>query len=621
MSIKEMTVLDEAITAQEWMAKMRLMKVLNRQGYKAYAKILENLEFHLTKVPGDLAYMDPHTAEIFINWDFDGNKLDEKTKDEYLSVFVRHEILHSYLEHYRRLLEKIAEEKGLDKNALTDIEISDLEKVLFKPELFNIPSFGGVTPVTALNLAGDYEISNRGYTERDKELQRKIIRANGVTRGLVTEDDHPDWVNLSIEEMYDRLRQEKIDLPSPPEGEGQGGGMSDQGQGQDQSTTNNGSSSRNDGGQASNKKDSKVYSGYGFKGKILPDGTFVDQNGDPIIPQIQKAATLKEELTKAYDKYSFTDEDTGDIYLWNGSTFVKATDGDDGSPIAVKWDGHAPIVKNNLERRTDAEAEAQRKKEQEEREANDVSDKVNAPSVEQRKAELQKIKNDPDLQKKLEEPVIINRRKEQRDAEGETKTKTTALRKFKMSVDRFLAKVLNDPKYYSTWTMPKRRYIATGKKFQGQREEDRYVPLINIYFDNSGSWTSGSEGSRLFDLGLKALTSLNQYVRRGELKVRIRYFSEYKLYTQPLKSGGGTYAAPVWEDIKETKPDNVIIMTDSDFDGTDGNSMEPCIVPGGVWFLFAGEECKSIKSKLKGRMLTESFLMSWEEIEQHGANR
>ena len=58
---------------------------------------------------------------------------------------------------------------------------------------------------TQANIAGDYEISNRGYTEQDKRIARSIMLNGKVLSGLVTEDQHPDWVDLSFEEMYDRL--------------------------------------------------------------------------------------------------------------------------------------------------------------------------------------------------------------------------------------------------------------------------------------------------------------------------------------------------------------------------------------------------------------------------------
>jgi len=37
-----------------------------------------------------------------------------------------------------------------------------------------------------------------------------------VLKGLVTESDHPEWVDLSIEDMYDELIKEmKKQLPPP----------------------------------------------------------------------------------------------------------------------------------------------------------------------------------------------------------------------------------------------------------------------------------------------------------------------------------------------------------------------------------------------------------------------
>lgn len=59
------------------------------------------------------------------------------------------------------------------------------------------------------NIAGDYEISNRGYTDADKATVRAIMLNGQILQGLVTEDQHPDWVNLSLEEMYDKLTEKK----------------------------------------------------------------------------------------------------------------------------------------------------------------------------------------------------------------------------------------------------------------------------------------------------------------------------------------------------------------------------------------------------------------------------
>ena len=67
----------------------------------------------------------------------------------------------------------------------------------------------------------------------------------------------------------------------------------------------------------------------------------------------------------------------------------------------------------------------------------------------------------------------------------------------------------------------------------------------------------------------------------------------------------GTEAQPVMEHIQQTKPDNVIIMTDSD---TSNDSVPKVTVPGGVWFLWKnGEYSKAFRDNLKGKKSTKEF--------------
>ena len=86
----------------------------------------------------------------------------------------------------------------IELDDLDDLSIQELKRTLYSNKLFNI--------------AGDYEISNRGYTEKDKENIRAILLNGEIVRGLVTEDDHPDWVDLSIEEMYDKLQEQQEEM-------------------------------------------------------------------------------------------------------------------------------------------------------------------------------------------------------------------------------------------------------------------------------------------------------------------------------------------------------------------------------------------------------------------------
>ena len=176
-----------AMTKQEKLLKLWLIRKLKSQGYLTYAKILREFDVQLlSKNSSAVAYLDPAKGLFAMHPTLDDNQV---------SVIIRHEILHAYLQHEKRLLDKLAKEHGLNPNELDDLSIKELKQELYSNSLFNI--------------AGDYEISNRGYTDKDKEVARNIIFNGRVVSGLITEDEHPDWVDMSIEEMFDELRKEK----------------------------------------------------------------------------------------------------------------------------------------------------------------------------------------------------------------------------------------------------------------------------------------------------------------------------------------------------------------------------------------------------------------------------
>ena len=186
-----------SMTKMERMAKEEVLNILSEEGYPTYARLLNMFDVNLTSDPGVVGYMEPSKGRIVLNKGLD---IDQ------VSVIARHEILHEYLTHEMRLLKHLADLSGLDYDTLDDIKIKELKQDLYKNRNFNI--------------AGDYEISNRGYTDLDKQTVRSI-KLNGQTlSGLVTEDDHPEWVNLSVEEMYDELNKlmekEKQEMEQKP---------------------------------------------------------------------------------------------------------------------------------------------------------------------------------------------------------------------------------------------------------------------------------------------------------------------------------------------------------------------------------------------------------------------
>ncbi len=171
-----------AMSDRERIGRDQIIKYLGRQGYKTYGDLLSRYHLNLTRDPNVLGYMEPDKGRIVVN-----SSLDM----EQISVVIRHEILHFYLDHTKRIFNKLALEKKLDPNNLSKESIEEITKEAF---------------TQIANIAMDYDISNQAYTDKDKAIIRTM-------HALVTEDDHADWVDLTMEEMYDKLRQEEQAKP------------------------------------------------------------------------------------------------------------------------------------------------------------------------------------------------------------------------------------------------------------------------------------------------------------------------------------------------------------------------------------------------------------------------
>ena len=153
-------------------AKNEIINILRKQGYPTYARLVDLFDIFLTDDPNVVGYMIPGKAKIVLNQNLSINQV---------STIVRHEILHEYLTHGPR-------QQEFDKA---------------HPELN--PEFGG----DVSNIAADFEISNRGYTDADKTIARAIKLGDKVLQGLVTEDQYPDWKDMTYEEMYRKLLEKQ----------------------------------------------------------------------------------------------------------------------------------------------------------------------------------------------------------------------------------------------------------------------------------------------------------------------------------------------------------------------------------------------------------------------------
>ena len=217
---------------------------------------------------------------------------------------------------------------------------------------------------------------------------------------------------------------------------------------------------------------------------------------------------------------------------------------------------------------------------------------------------LDKIKqafNDVKTQENALSEIDANISKEKiaKAAKDANKFKNSPIQKFKMNLVNFIKNEVASSRG-NTWGRFNKKYDGTGIIKPGRgRVENKNIPSINVYYDRSGSWDDAKT-----KVGSQAIATLNNYVKRGEIKINLFYFSNNVHDNQEAcYHEGGTKGQPIMNHIKATKPDNVIVMTDDDIvDINDGVT-----VPGAVWLLFKGGESKNLIENIKGKKQTKIY--------------
>ena len=182
----------EYMSKKERILKKKLINLLRDDGkghhHAKYAERLEDFDIQIVPLRADPFY----TASISYDSGFikigEGLLTDPATFYQ-LNVLLRHELAHNLLMHQVRMSYKLGEETFVH---------TGMSQVLHN--LYNIIS--------------DDEISNKKYSEEDKIIVRNLIINGTTVQGLVTEDHRGDWVELSVEEMYDRIVDEIEDIQS-----------------------------------------------------------------------------------------------------------------------------------------------------------------------------------------------------------------------------------------------------------------------------------------------------------------------------------------------------------------------------------------------------------------------
>ena len=531
-----------AMTPMEEIAKKELKTVLAKEGYKAYAKILDLFDINLTDDPSVVAYTQIGKGRIVVNRNLRLNQV---------SMVVRHEILHNFLEHEKRMLKHLANQANLDYDTLADTDFNKLQNQLYSNQVFNI--------------AADYEISNRGYTEADKRTAQNLWLNGQKVSGLVTEVEHPDWITLSVEEMYDKLQKEMTQQEQQ---------MSQQLQNQQDSQDSPGNSNSQPGkgnSQQDSSEDGQEGGGSpqgGSSGTGKKKPLQIGDQGDPDI-QAREEAERTKEITKKMAKE-----------MDKGSSKNASDSADDLNDVADEADS---LVKDIKDGHVDIE------------QADDLQDRIDKI----RKA-FSDAANKAAITAEIDDH--INQEKIDKQTREMLSYLNNDMNRFKNSLAAFVKKATAEQKD-RTWRRQSRRYTGAPDEIltKGhQWRKSKHIPIINVYFDQSGSWDESD-----IQEGVKALGVLNNYKDKGEIKLNVKFFANHvHTNASAARAERGTDVREVFEDIKNTSPDNVIIMTDSD---GDHDRLPDVVVPGAVWLLFRNDRSNNVINHIHGLAQTQVY--------------
>lgn len=450
------------MTARDEAAKEQIIRKLRSEGYPTYARLFDLFDLNLTDNPDVVGYMLPGKAKIVLN---------ENLSIDQVSTIVRHEILHEWLSHGARS-EKFDKEHP---DLLPDHDTS--------------------------NIAADYEISNVGYTDKDKRAARAIILGDKTLQGLVTEDQYPGWEDKSFEEMYEELLKKNLE----------------------------------------EKK--QLLNVLKQLHKMLPEDED-DQN------QSQSSSTPSDPNS---DDDSSDNQDSGTSSSDSSETQLSDQQGQDQSK--------ADKAQQALDDAKDDIKDIDKEKAQQGNVFDSDEQQKERSELAKRVEQIRKLLDDPDIQRqgKGESQRAVQKDRLIKQAKLADRYKSNPLVKFTLDLNNFIKQQTANYRG-STWTRFNKTSVRTGLIKPGITSYAQTdIPEINVYWDVSGSFSNPAktEGAR------RAIATLQNYVREKKIKIKTWYFADRVSSTEE-NAGGGTKGQPILDHIQATKPANVIVITDSD---------------------------------------------------------
>lgn len=238
-------------------------------------------------------------------------------------------------------------------------------------------------------------------------------------------------------------------------------------------------------------------------------------------------------------------------------------------------------------------------------------DYEDAEELKKKKAKVGQWSTDPKTLKELEDEDDVAlekdfRKEKAREKENTKYAKVGTLDEFKINfynaIKHQVEMVIQEYQSYNEINAEYESEDVIMKADLTQEIPEEVIPVIDIYFDVSGSWDSED-----IDIGKKAIATVKEFEDAGEIKLNIFYFSNGVSNTfESTRAlyGTGTHGwREVLKNIKATEAQNVMIMTDDDIEDIGNAKSGPTLkVDGCVWFLWRnGLASPSCVSHLIGR--------------------
>lgn len=587
-----MSVYDKIMTREEIEAKSAIRYELAKKGYGPYSDLLKKFILHLTSDRNVVGYIIPDKGIITLNRDLD---LDAAC------VVTIHEILHQVLNHSKLELEKLAE-MGFASDEISSEEILNCkspQELLDKLSDNSKSKFMLYHEIS--NIAADYDLGNRAYTAEMRTIAKSIILNGDIIEGLVARYDHPDWESLTFFELFDAVAKDLEDAKEDA-----------------QKSIDKNSKIGDRGDEQIEEAEQLDREAQILKDKLdkirkdLENSESSSSNSSENNDLLKKVSDL---IKTIEDKLSELRKIIAEITTSSGGMNASSELSSDKNQSSS--DGNTDTQNKSMKSYAgnDANSSTLGKIMSDVRDLiaknKIVDDELSEDDTKELEAaivEIKKVLSSSDLADIATLKKSLEDRKQQAlnnlDKVNAKNIPAQNLSEFKNSLLKFIKNQISDNyNIEQTYRVPNSSYsrsniimpknILTKGKIK--------IPRINFYYDRSPSCRNEYSES----IEAAGISVLSELINKNKLAVsQYKFASNVEDISTKKFNPLGTLGQPILKHIEDTKPDNVVIITDSDI--TD--CVSKVIVPGGVWLLFIdGNQSLNLIEHIKGKKITEVY--------------